>query len=156
MPWNSKRLTSTLLTRLAKALGLPTGGTLADTRVVLEGKLGEMGKDPCMIQVQVLEGRIDLLDADGAFYTAQEEFSSGTEEGNDEHNVEQEIGWYERELSAARAQNLELTAALQDMQAKVDAGKSRIQELWNMNCSQLVAFDSTLSAKDAEIKGWHQ
>ena len=48
--------------------------------------------------------------------------------------------------------NLELTAALQDMQAKVDAGKSRIQELWNMNCSQLVAFDSTLSAKDAEIK----
>jgi hypothetical protein len=65
--------------------------------------------------------------------------------------VKNELGWYKQELSIVRAQNSELTAALQDLRAKVDASKSRIQELWNMNCSQLVAFDSTLSAKDAEI-----
>jgi hypothetical protein len=30
-------------------------GTLEDTRVVIEGKLREMGNDPAMVQVQVLE-----------------------------------------------------------------------------------------------------
>jgi hypothetical protein len=39
-----------------------------------------MGNDPAVVQVQGLEKQIDLLDADGVFFTAQDEISSDAEE----------------------------------------------------------------------------
>ena len=153
LPWNSKRLTSTLLTKIAKGMQLPTGGSIEDTRVVVEGYLREQHKDPASIQVRVLERQIDLLDAEGVFFTAREEEEkfSDFEEVARESSVRHELEWYEQELSSAKAHNEDLVMQLHDRQAELESGKSRIQELWAMNCSQLVAFDKALSEKDAEI-----
>ena len=43
---NSRRLTGPYLMCIAKAIGLPTNGTTDETRVMINGKLAEMGRDP--------------------------------------------------------------------------------------------------------------
>ena len=48
---NSKRLTALHLQRIADSLGLPTKGSAAVTRQLIEGKLIEMGKEPPNVQV---------------------------------------------------------------------------------------------------------
>ena len=50
---NSKRLTALHLQRIADSLGLPTKGSAAVTRQLIEGKLMEMGKEPPNVQVVV-------------------------------------------------------------------------------------------------------
>ena len=67
-PLNSKRLTAGILSRVARALGLPTRGSVAETRQIIEGKLGE-DYEPMNIQVDIIEVApctfgIKLLSAD--------------------------------------------------------------------------------------------
>ena len=45
-PMNSRRLTVPYLMYRAKAIGLPTKGTADETRVMIDRKLTEMGRDP--------------------------------------------------------------------------------------------------------------
>ena len=52
---NSKRLKAVHLQRIAESLGLPTQGTVAVTRQLIEGKLMEMGHEPRNVQV-VIQG----------------------------------------------------------------------------------------------------
>ena len=71
LPLNSKRLTGPLVQQIAKSMGLPTSASLEDTRQMLEGKIGEMEREPRNMQVvlQDVEGgvHITLRDADGIF-----------------------------------------------------------------------------------------
>ena len=51
-PWNSKRLTGTHLSRIAEAMDLPASGSIADTRLVIEGRLEELGQNSMNTQVE--------------------------------------------------------------------------------------------------------
>ena len=55
-PLNSKRLTGQYVMSIAKELGLPTRGTVDVTKVMIEGKLAELSRDPRAVQVEVIEG----------------------------------------------------------------------------------------------------
>ena len=50
-PLNSRRLTGPYLKSIAKAIGLPTTGSVDETRVMIDGKLEEMGRDSRNVQV---------------------------------------------------------------------------------------------------------
>ena len=74
---NSKRLTAGQLRRLAMALEVPSSGGPVDTRLIIEGKLAEMGRQPQNVQV-VLEGTsptagLSLRDETGTFVTVDPE-----------------------------------------------------------------------------------
>ena len=93
-PLNSKRLTSPYLRCVARAMELPTKGAVDETRLIIEGKLVGMGRDPLNVQVLVAEdshGRefVSLRDVGGVFVEAgalekieKEEESTGNNEGS--------------------------------------------------------------------------
>ena len=60
VPLNLKRNTVTRLRRVAAALGVPSNVSITDTRLMIEGKLNEMGHDPRNVQV-VAQGDGDDL-----------------------------------------------------------------------------------------------
>jgi len=51
IPLNSTRITVGQLRRLGLALGITVSGSISDLRLLVEGKLGEEGHDPCNVQV---------------------------------------------------------------------------------------------------------
>ena len=155
-PWNSKRLTGTHLSRIAD---LPASGSIADTRLVIEGRLEELGQNSMNTQVRILDDKLDLVGADGPFLEvpfeekpnlligeldyAQDYMESGGRSG---------IVALREELSEANDRIRELTNQVESLQAELGAGKARILELWKLNCSQLNVFDDALTTKDAEIE----
>ena len=87
-PLSSRRLTQAHLRALAQALGLPTDASGDDTRLMVEGKLGEMEKDPRTVQVctddPLPDGRatvIGLQDATGLFLKVEKELQRDMEDG---------------------------------------------------------------------------
>ena len=73
IPLNSKRLTAGQLRRLVVALEVPSSGTSADIRLIIEGRLTELGREPHNVQVVIDEGTpmaaLDLQDESGTFLT---------------------------------------------------------------------------------------
>ena len=74
-PLNSKRLTGQYVMGVAKAMALPTKGTVEATKVMIEGRLVELDHDPRAVQVEVHEdesGRVTvcLRDSHGTFMRA--------------------------------------------------------------------------------------
>ena len=72
LPLNSKRLKTTQLQRLARALSLPTSASGDELRLMIDGKLGEMEKEPRNVQVVIAKAehgaeRLSLWDDDGSF-----------------------------------------------------------------------------------------
>ena len=55
MPLSSKQITFPRLHRIAAALCMLTQASITDTRLMIEGKLEEMGHDPRNVQVVVQE-----------------------------------------------------------------------------------------------------
>ena len=61
LPLRSGRLTAMHLRKLAKALGVPMSATIEDLRLMIDGKLAEMDKQPQNVQVVIddaEEGRV--------------------------------------------------------------------------------------------------
>lgn len=52
LPLNSKCLTATYLSIIARALELLTKGSIGETRQMIEGKLSDQGRKPANFQVQ--------------------------------------------------------------------------------------------------------
>ena len=82
-PLNSRRLTAETLSRIAKALGLPTTASVAETRQLIEGKLGEE-YEPRNVQVDLVEVEpgvvgIQLRSADGIIVEIPPEKRTGEE-----------------------------------------------------------------------------
>ena len=95
-PLNSRRLTASMIGRIASELGVPMGGSLEDTRQMLEGKLVEAGREPRNVQVVFTEAdegaTVRLEDENGFFMEvlpAEEDVEGGdsreneTEDGED-------------------------------------------------------------------------
>ena len=85
-PLNSRRLTASVVSRIAKELGLEISASLEDTRQVVSGKITEMGRQPQNVQVDLVESGsgvvITLRDDEGVFLMSQPE--DREDEGGDD------------------------------------------------------------------------
>ena len=129
-PLNSRRLTSQYVVSIAKAMGLPTKGSVEEIRLIVEGSLTEMGQEPRNVQVNVTEDEsgkesIYLCDSCGAFVEAlvSPEDARRTEveemevDGRD-HRGESVVDETSATLEA-RARNRELQDLSNDLLAQV-------------------------------------
>ena len=83
---NSARLKAGQLRSLGKALGLPMSGSVGDLRLMIEGKITELGRDPRNVQVALSrdkdERSFTLSDHEGVFLAVNPE-SDEPEEQDD-------------------------------------------------------------------------
>ena len=170
VPLNSRRLTAGQLRRLTMALEVPSSGSPADTRLIIESKLADMGRQPWNVQV-VLEGgspmaALSLRDETGIFVTVDPEVlpeavhdrestehekeetrQSLSEEEDNEESVES----LKVALEEANQQKEALQEEVQTLRQELAANKARITELWKLSCSQVQEYDQIIAAKDDEI-----
>ena len=157
LPLNSKRLTGAVLRQIARGLGVPGTASADEVRQVVEGKLGELGRDPRNTQVcwvEVEEGlKVTLKDADGVFLEVEPEENGAQEEVEEEQvNVEAgDVDALRQELEEAKAAQLSLEAELTTLRQKYEREKAKAKDLWSVNCAQLAEFDETLLEKEEEI-----
>ena len=151
-PLNSRRLTSPHLKCITKAVGLPTTGTVDETRVTIDRKLTEMGRDPRNVQVIVVrdprgQETLSLRDVEGVFIdvgTLEEPEGAGTGDGGGDGR-----GGIEREepdqapsgsggpcaaeeLDDLRGKNAEISASNAELRAQVSSLEEevgRVREL---------------------------
>lgn len=90
LPLSSKRLTATHIQGIAEALELPVAASASDIRLMVEGKLRELGREPMNVQVlfDVLEEgeseKYVLRDASGPFLEVELRASSVTKQSEHE------------------------------------------------------------------------
>ncbi len=73
LPLNSKRLSTVLLRQLSRRLGLPVAAAPDEMRVLIEGKLDELGREPGNVQVtleDVAHGTRGFRTTKGCFWTS--------------------------------------------------------------------------------------
>ena len=58
----------------------------------------------------------------------------------------------EGELAASIECNKELEAKVSSLSGELATVRERVNEMWKLNCAQVVAFDETITAKNAEIE----
>ena len=138
---------------IAKAIGLPTKGTSDETRVMIDGKLAEMGRDSHNVQVIMArdprgQETLTLRDVDGVFVDtgAPEEGgpgndggdgrgdgrSKGERERSDSRSSEHSSQRTDEELEDLRAQNAVLSAFITEPRAEVSSLKEEVTKLREM------------------------
>ena len=181
-PLNSRRLTGPYLMCIAKAMGLPTSGATDATRVMIDGKITEMGRDPRNVQVTVRthphgQETLSLRDVDGVFVDAGttdvvpelEGDSTGSvnnEDVSEGRDLDSPVHSGEDEIADLRAENALFSACTTELKTEVSAlneevhrlkdrlerETERVNEMWRMNCAQVSGFDEAIIAKDKEIE----
>ena len=165
------------LQALAQGLGLSPNASCGELRLVIEGKLAEMGKEPTNVQVVVYAkeepGPTCLKDDDGVFleadaYCQEAEGAGGVEEPEDkeeeEARVEKELREAIRQLHATvgslenlwrirprKSMSLVHCQRWDELQRELRKEKARVKSMWRTNCEQLAYYDDELAAKDEEI-----
>ena len=169
LPLNSKRLTSVYVQTIARAMDLPTKGSVAETRQMIEGRLSDVGREPTNVQVMISDDHdgaefVSLVDASGTFLGPEpvlcprDEVSGGggveTHGGSDgEESVhEGRVAELEEALASCRKSNEELEDKVSELSGELKRVRGRVDEMWRMNCAQVVAFDETITEKDSEIE----
>ncbi len=174
LPLNSRRITTSYLQQIARAMELPTAAPADDLRQMIDGKLsGEMERSSQNVQVIITPepvsggAHLSLQDHEGVFLEIEPESSRApgaqepteerdrlTEEEGEEQPFEQlttRVTELRRELEEAAAQNSSLVAEVSSLREEVERGKGRIREIWTMSCEQAVAYEEELSSKESEI-----
>ena len=148
---------------------------------MIEGKLAEMSRDPCAVQVEVIEGEsgrvtINLHDSHGAFMEADCSTSDNRREGkrvisrdqDDEDKVLSESSVNEDAavlLAQVQDQNRQLHILNDELTTQVSTLKvevceltdklrretERLNEVWRVSCDQVSSFDETIVAKEEKI-----
>ena len=128
-PLNSRRLTAETLTRIAAALGLPTGASASETRQLIEGKLSE-AHEPRNVQVEFGPGvaEIRLRDEEGVIVEVPVE--ERTEEGLEPAIVEglAEEGEDDADGGGARGETA-VTSREEVLAAELESSRERAREL---------------------------
>ena len=144
-PLNSRRLKAETVNRIAKALGLPTNASSAETMQLIEGRLGE-DYEPRNVQVDLMEVApgafaIKLRSADGVIteIPAEDSLSDsdadgehGGEDRGPEHEVEEEEkggGAHEDEPAALPSRERELIARVVDAEVELMFVRDRARKL---------------------------
>lgn len=137
-------------------------------RLIIEGKLAEMGRQPQNVQV-VLEGSLataglSLHDETGTFVMVEPEVPqelvqdrepTGHEATNQnlsrEEDDEESVQFLKLALEEANQQIQVLQDEVQTLRQELTTSKTRITKLWKLSCSQLQEYDQIIAAKDDEI-----
>ena len=166
LPVNSKRLNTSTLRQLARGLEIPTNASGEETRQLIEGKLGELGRDAKNTQVLVQEREdgvwVCLRDMEGVFLEVEpameveggEEKGEKSEEEEKGEESEEEVGSVEElrhELQVVKEAQAALESEVDDLRQRLEREKAKSKELWKLNCAQLTEFDGTLGDKEEEI-----
>jgi len=169
VPLNSKRITQGKLRRIASSVGVPTHAAVSETRLMIEGKLEEMGYDPRNVQV-VLQGEDD----NSPLYLVSEVSIIKNIEGvhhavivsDDSRDTIEGLRSALREANKARGELQTAvdnkTAELETLQqasreeirslpAAVAKAEQKATRFWKLRCEQMLSHKETMEAKDAEI-----
>ena len=136
LPLRSRRLTAVHLRKLAKALGVPVSATIEDLRLMIDGKLAAMDKEPQNVQVVIAdteEGGVECLvlqDETGVFLRTTD--GDTTDEDRTRREDESESGGVDKgapvtedtlqaELEEARLKQTEMAEQLVSQQAELDS-----------------------------------
>ena len=169
LPLNSKHLTAVYLSAIATAMEIPTKGSVAETRQMVEGKLSDHGREPTNVQVVIEEDEdgvecVSLTDVSGVFLGPEAIHDArGNEDGESESQSQEEKEeseaedrsdtlCLEGELAEIRTRSAELEAKVSSLNDDLMRERERVNGMWKSNCAQVAAFDETLSAKDDEIR----
>ena len=162
VPLNSRQLTGTLLKQLAAELGVPTSASYDDLRLMISGKLEEVGREPMNVQVVLRKSdeaiTVSLRDVEGIFLVAKplghDEESEGRVDGSGEQDDVHEGDSVETLKEALRVQTEEKGAPqeqVDSLKSKLESMEVRMKEIWRSSCAQLAEFDAIVTAKDEEI-----
>ena len=138
-PLNSKRLTADTLGRIARAPGLPASGSVAETRQLIEGKLGE-SYEPMNVQVDLIEAAPGTLasrlrSADGVIVEIPPEDKADSEDQNaTRKGLAKRRRLTTRKTAARRggartSREEELAARVPDVEAELESLRVRAREL---------------------------
>ena len=180
-PLNSRRLTSSIIARVAAALEVPAGGSLEDTRRMLEGKLVEAGREPRNVQVILSEEEdvpaIRLEDGEGVFLevphatgddaeedgaaevgVVTEASESGGARGEETDHIAR-VAELETELRRANAQMEDIKKEVSDVQEQLArereqlaSEKVKYNKLWKNYCERLSRDDELIAMKEGEVE----
>ena len=180
-PLNSKKIVVSQLRRLASMLELPSEGTSATLRQVIEGKLVELGHEPRNTQVIVasVDSTLYLVDESGIIGQESEHVSPENLNTNNNSHVINDIETlrgqlrearleieglrgrvHERDetLAGLRAELETANAGLQDARAEAETLRREVKtqtakakRFWAQKCEQLLAQEAIVEEKDAEI-----
>ena len=142
---------------------MTSSGSIDDLRLVIEGKITELGRELCNVQVlfeeHTSEAAFTLLDDSGQFLTVsavEAELPMLLEDGEVNSDAENESS--ESEIASLRFSVATITTErdallreLQSVKQELELKKARVKELWRMNCEQLSEYDLLLVAKEEEI-----
>ena len=154
---------------------MPTSGSVGDLRLIIEGKITDLGRDPRNIQGLLSKDKDDrtlrLSDHKGVFLTvnpeSEGEHSGSVEESRDHKSSESSEPTEANELEIIRNERDELQATvhtltqekadlqeqLQALQQALEANRTRVKDIWKISCEQVEKFKETSTAKDREIAG---
>ena len=170
VPLNSKKLTAILVRQLAAELGLPTTAPLGELKLLVDGKIEELGQETRKVQA-VLTTReagitVTLFGVEGQFLEAEpiEEYErtthgpvsppleDGEESGGDDgSSIEGSPELLKRKLEEVSQQNESLEGEVSSLKSEIERLNLRMSEVWRMSCEQVSQWDATVTAKDEEI-----
>ena len=136
LPLRSRRLTAVHLRKLAKAFGVPVSATIGDLRLMIDGKLAAMDKEPQNVQVIIADTDEDgvecmvLQDETGVFLRTTD--GDTTDEDRTHREDESESGGADKgapvtedtlqaELEEARLKQTEMAEQLVSQQVELDS-----------------------------------
>ena len=178
---NSRRLTSTYLKCIAGAFG-PTKAAAEETRVIVEGKLAEMGRDPRNVLVVVAtdsSGRetLTLRDVSGVFVDAgspreEADYDSTDDEHGDldpGSRVDRDESAPEtpvhsdgdgipdaEQLHSLRAQNTELMATATDLRTEVSSLHEEVTKLRERLTKEIERVNEMWRMNCAQVSGFDE
>ena len=179
-PLNSRRLTAWHLRILAKALGLPTGGSPDQLRQFAEGKVRdhhnvmvvvqESGKTEQIITLENCEG--EFLRCGPAYRDTPPQCTRVAEDTELVEGLCQQLAEAEQVIASAVAKDLEnadtiselqealasreeLTAAHQEgaaeLKQQLETEKERARKSWRTNCKHVAEQDAIITAHETEL-----
>ena len=179
-PLNSKRLNSTRLKQIGEALGVsPSLATRSQLKLMIEGKLTDMGYDPCNVQVIISDCESDktmiyLVNDEGVIKRIDSVATHVIEESReqnsalrdalaecerlrvevDEHSTR--VRSLEVELAEATAtieqlRNVEGEEEIDQLKQAVKKESLKAKKFWKQRCEQMLKHEEEIDAKDTEI-----
>ena len=173
LPLNSRRLTGPYLRSIAKVVGLLMTGSVDKLRMIIEGKLTEMGRDPRNVHVIVTKdprGRemLALRDVDDVFVDSgslENPDAAGTVDGSGEDGGESGTNpasssddastHAAKELDELRAQNAELLTSTTELRAQVTSLEEEVSEVRGKLKEQTERVNEIWRVNCAQVTGFN-
>jgi len=137
---------------------VPPEAAATEVRVIIEGKLRELGCEPTNVQVLVSSSSLSLLDEGEEFMfisgdTEDEESREAASDSSSSHEGSvDETEQLRLELEEARSEIEALKTTVSTLETQVEEGKDQVKRLWRTNCQYLTELDNEVSSRDAEIE----